>query len=149
MHSVALTNGSGFAVYEVLTVNPSAIESIEVPVSVSWPGSVPPSGTGEVAVDYAPLSAVVAANQEAAEPRFIDRNQFEALLTVGACETTEPPPPTQGAPTLTKASGDNQVVAGGEPVPQPLVVRLTQGGQPAAGRSLSVSVPAPGSQYVG
>jgi hypothetical protein len=95
--TVALTNGSGFAVYEVRNAHSSTTESIKVPVSVSWPGSLSVAGIGEVAVDFAPLSTVTQASQPAPEPRFIDVGSFNTLLTAAACGT-EPPPGTDPEP---------------------------------------------------
>jgi uncharacterized protein (TIGR03437 family) len=66
---VQLTNGSGFAVYEVVDSNPSAIESAQFPTFIAISSVTAPATAGET-VSFAPASTVMTASTNAPVPRF-------------------------------------------------------------------------------
>jgi hypothetical protein len=91
--SVSLSGGFGVAVYEVISSNPVALESIAFPVTVSWVADTtndrPAIGSGQVSVSFAPLSTVLTSSAGAPEPRFIDTNPSpRTIVTIARCTTT-------------------------------------------------------------
>jgi len=66
---VPLTNGAGYAVYEVVDTNPSVLESAQFPTFVSVPNASAAAVTQE-SISYAPVSTVVTASMSAPVPRF-------------------------------------------------------------------------------
>src|ERR1035437_8741480 len=66
---VLLTNGSGYAVYEVAAANPSTQETAQFPTFVSLPRSSPPAVAQET-IALAPVSSVITASATAPIPRF-------------------------------------------------------------------------------
>ncbi|MBV8818527.1 MAG: hypothetical protein JO022_09240, partial [Acidobacteriaceae bacterium] len=71
--TVAITNGSGVAIYEVLTSDNSALETATIPVTVVNVVTASLSNT-TVAVSFSPLSAVITADTVSPIPRFINSN---------------------------------------------------------------------------
>jgi hypothetical protein len=69
MSEVPLTNGSGYAVYEVADTSPILMESVQFPVFVSVPNATAPAVTEE-SLSYAPVSTVMSASMSAPVPRF-------------------------------------------------------------------------------
>ncbi|MGH9665290.1 MAG: IPT/TIG domain-containing protein [Bryobacteraceae bacterium] len=70
---IALSGGSGYAVYEVADSNPTVLETAQFPTFLGWPGS----GNGvsyqtNETVNLGPLSNVLNASALAPVPRFID-----------------------------------------------------------------------------
>jgi len=76
VNEVPLTNGSGYAVYEVADTNPVALESAQFPTFVSVPNATA-AAVAQEKISYAPVSAVMSASMTAPVPRF-----------------TAPPPPS-------------------------------------------------------
>ena len=66
---VPLTNGAGYAVYEVVDTNPSVIESAQFPTFVSVPNPAVAAATQEI-ISYAPVSGDRTASMSAPVPRF-------------------------------------------------------------------------------
>jgi uncharacterized protein (TIGR03437 family) len=66
---VPLTNGAGYAVYEVADTNPSVLESAQFPTFVSIPNVTAAAVTQE-SLSYAPVSTVMSASMSAPVPRF-------------------------------------------------------------------------------
>ncbi|MGA9628311.1 MAG: hypothetical protein WBQ65_27810 [Bryobacteraceae bacterium] len=66
---VPLTNGAGYAVYEVVDTNPGVLESAQFPTFVSVPNASAAAVTQE-SISYAPVSTVVSASMSAPVPRF-------------------------------------------------------------------------------
>jgi uncharacterized protein (TIGR03437 family) len=66
---VPLTNGAGYAVYEVVDTNPSVIESVQFPTFVSVPNLAVAAAAQEI-VSYAPVSGDRTASMSAPVPRF-------------------------------------------------------------------------------
>ena len=66
---VLLTNGSGYAVYEVAAANPSVQETAQFPTFISLPRSTPPAVAQET-IALAPVSSVTTASATAPVPRF-------------------------------------------------------------------------------
>ena len=90
---VSLSGGFGVAVYEVLHANPSALESINFPITVSWEADtandLPAIGEGQVSISFAPVSTVLVASTGAPEPRFIDTNPDpDTIVSISRCTTT-------------------------------------------------------------
>jgi len=95
---VALTNGSGTAVWEVLNTNPNTQETLKFAVFTTYVSNVaqnsPPPGTGTVNLSFAPTppaftaSSGAAASSSLSVPRFIaDPNAAKNILTVNICRT--------------------------------------------------------------
>lgn len=90
---VSLSGGFGVAVYEVLHANPSALENVNFPITVSWEADtandLPAIGSGQVSVSFAPVSTVLTSSLAAPEPRFIDTNPDpQTIVTISRCTTT-------------------------------------------------------------
>jgi len=68
-NAVPITNGAGYAVYEVVDANPTAIESAQIPNFFAIAPNSPPSTTTGT-VSLAPVSTVTAASTTAPIPRF-------------------------------------------------------------------------------
>jgi hypothetical protein len=90
---VSLSGGFGVAVYEVLHANPSALENVNFPITISWEADtandLPAIGSGQVSISFAPVSTVLEANTGAPEPRFIDTNPDpDTIVTISRCTTT-------------------------------------------------------------
>jgi uncharacterized protein (TIGR03437 family) len=66
---VPLTNGSGYAVYEVAAANPNARETAQFPTFISLPRFTPPAVAQET-IALAPVSTVTTASATAPMPRF-------------------------------------------------------------------------------
>ena len=66
---VQLTNGSGYAVYEVVDTNQGAIESAQFPTFIAISSVMAPATASET-VSFAPVSTVGAASTSAPVPRF-------------------------------------------------------------------------------
>ena len=69
MSEVPLTNGAGWAVYEVADTNPAVLESAQFPTFVSIPNATA-AAVAQESISYAPVSAVVSASMTAPVPRF-------------------------------------------------------------------------------
>src|ERR1035438_3341251 len=76
---VLLTNGAGYAVYEVAAANPSVQETAQFPTFVSLPRSTPPAVAQET-IALAPVSSVTTASATAPVPR------FAAVATQSDCQ---------------------------------------------------------------
>jgi uncharacterized protein (TIGR03437 family) len=66
---VPLTNGSGYAVYEVAAANPNVQETAQFPTFISLPRFTPPTVAQET-IALAPVSTVTTASATAPIPRF-------------------------------------------------------------------------------
>jgi len=88
---VAITAGAGVAVYEVMTSNPLAVESIDVPVVIAYTANTtansPGLGTATVTGSFAPLSTVTTQSTSAPVPRFADVPTSKTGFTINACST--------------------------------------------------------------
>ena len=69
MSEVPLTNGAGWAVYEVADTNPAVLESAQFPAFISVPGATA-AAVGQERLSYAPVSSVMSASMTAPVPRF-------------------------------------------------------------------------------
>jgi uncharacterized protein (TIGR03437 family) len=69
MSEVPLTNGAGWAVYEVADTNPAVLESAQFPAFVSVPNATA-AAVGMEGLSYAPVSTVMSASVSAPVPRF-------------------------------------------------------------------------------
>ena len=89
---VSVTNGSGYAVFEVVDANPSVQESAQFPTFLGLPrsgtgGSVE---TGET-ISFAPVSTVMTASASDAIPRFGFRNAPPDCSLIGDCGASYQP----------------------------------------------------------
>jgi uncharacterized protein (TIGR03437 family) len=66
---VPLTNGAGWAVYEVADTNPAVQESAQFPAFISVPNATA-AAVGQESLSYAPVSTVMSASISAPVPRF-------------------------------------------------------------------------------
>jgi len=88
---IALSNGSGAAVWEVVVANPFQVQDFEVAVSVAYAANtssnLPGLGTASVAGSFAPLSTVTTASTSNLQPRFADSSTARTLFNVNDCST--------------------------------------------------------------
>jgi len=82
--SVPLTNGAGYAIYEVIDGNLSTIESVQFPTFIGL-SSVTAAAVAQETVSYAPVSSVSAASQTAPVPRFGASQPASDCSIVGDC----------------------------------------------------------------
>jgi len=82
---VALTNGSGYAVYEVADANPSLIENAQFPTFLGLGRVTVPSVAYE-SISLAPVSTVTAASPSAPLPRFGATDPASDCNIVGDCQ---------------------------------------------------------------
>jgi len=91
MAPVTLSGGSGTAVWEVMQADPVAVETILLPVALSFTANtgsnLPGLGTATVNLSFAPLSTVTTASSSAPIPRFADTSTSRTLAIVNACTT--------------------------------------------------------------
>jgi len=87
---VALTNGAGYAVYEVAASNSSMQEAVQFPTFISLPRFTPPS-VADASVTLAPVSAVTTASITAPIPRFAAVKTISDCTLYGDCPV--PPAP--------------------------------------------------------
>jgi hypothetical protein len=90
--NVPLSGGAGSAVWEVLTSNPIAVESVSFGIVVAYSanpaGDSPAVGTGTVSGNFAPISGTATMSQTAPRPRFADLPQSGTLVNISKCITT-------------------------------------------------------------
>ncbi len=88
---VAITGGSGIAVYEVMNSNPQASENIDVPVVAAYTANtstnVPGLGTATVTGSFAPISTVTTQSSSAPLPRFASVPTAKTGFTINSCST--------------------------------------------------------------
>jgi uncharacterized protein (TIGR03437 family) len=112
---VALSNGSGYAVYEVAAANPNAQESAQFPTFVVLPRLTPPAVAQET-IALAPVSTVTTASATAPIPRFTAVQVPNDCKLVGGCKPPVVVPPkllVEGTPIHISA------VAGGGAMTSP------------------------------
>jgi uncharacterized protein (TIGR03437 family) len=81
---VALTNGSGYAVYEVAAANPNVLESAQFPTFIALPRVTAPAIAQET-IALAPVSSVVTASATAPIPRFAAVTVQNDCKVLGDC----------------------------------------------------------------
>ena len=122
-HAVPLTNGAGYAVYEVVDANPSATESAQIPNFFAIPANSPPS-TSNGSLSLAPVSTVGSASTSAPIPRFVAVTPPSDCTAVGDCNASYYPQ-LQVTATPMQATA----VAGGKKVGLGnITIRDTKGG---------------------
>jgi uncharacterized protein (TIGR03437 family) len=84
VEQVPLTNGSGYAVYEVSDANPNALESAQFPTFIAIARVTAPATASET-VSFAPKSTVIAASATAPVPRFAAGVPPNDCSLVGDC----------------------------------------------------------------
>ena len=120
---VPLTNGSGYAVYEVVDANPSAIESAQIPNFFALPPNSPPS-TSNGSLSLAPVSTVATASTTAPIPRFVAVMPPSDCAAVGDCNASYYP-----QLQVTATPFEATAVSGGKPVAAGnITIRDTRGG---------------------
>jgi uncharacterized protein (TIGR03437 family) len=82
---VPLTNGAGYAVYEVADTNPVVLESAQFPTFVSIPGATA-AAVGQEKMSYAPVSTVMSASMTEPIPRFIATTPPSDCSVLGDCQ---------------------------------------------------------------
>jgi uncharacterized protein (TIGR03437 family) len=85
VNEVPLTNGAGYAVYEVADNNPVVLESAQFPTFVSVPGASG-AAVGQEKLSYAPVSSVVSASMTAPIPRFTAPTPPSDCTVLGDCQ---------------------------------------------------------------
>jgi uncharacterized protein (TIGR03437 family) len=120
---VPLTNGAGYAVYEVVDANPSTIENAQIPNFFALPPNSPPS-TSNGSLSLAPVSTVATASTTAPIPRFVAVTPPSDCAAVGDCNASYYPQLQVTATPLqvTAVSGGKKAAAGN------ITIRDTRGG---------------------
>ena len=81
---VALSNGAGYAVYEVAAANPNTLESAQFPTFIALPRVTAPAIAQET-IALAPLSTVATASATAPIPRFTSVTVQNDCKVLGDC----------------------------------------------------------------
>jgi uncharacterized protein (TIGR03437 family) len=89
---VLLSNGAGYAVYEVADSNPNVQETAQFPTFISLPRQTPPAVAQE-SIALAPVSAVSTASATAPVPRFAAVEMRSDCSLLGDCGTPFVPVP--------------------------------------------------------
>lgn len=84
---VPLTNGAGYAVYEVVAANPSATESAQIPNFFAIAPNTPPA-TANGSLSLAPVSTVASASTTAPIPRFVAVTPPSDCTAIGDCSAS-------------------------------------------------------------
>ncbi len=88
---IALNNGAGTAVWEVMNADPLTGQTYEFGIGVSYvantSNNLPGLGSATVAGSFAPLSTVTTASSSAPIPRFADTSTARTIFTISACTT--------------------------------------------------------------
>ena len=88
---IALNNGAGMAVWEVLQADPLTSQTYEFGIGVSYvantSNNLPGLGSATVAGNFAPLSTVTTQSASAPLPRFADTSSARTIFTISACTT--------------------------------------------------------------
>lgn len=121
--SVPLTNGSGYAVYEVVDANLSAIESVQFPTFIGL-SSVTAAAVAQETVSYAPVSSVSTASQTAPVPRFAASQPASDCGAVGDCQAGYFPE----LQVATTTAFQTTVTAGGPTTEVPGLIYIHNGG---------------------
>jgi uncharacterized protein (TIGR03437 family) len=83
--AVPLANGAGFAVYQVVDANSSAVESAQFPTFIALPNVTAPAVAQE-RISFAPVSTVLTASATAPVPRFEASSPPSDCTIVGDCQ---------------------------------------------------------------
>lgn len=124
--TLTLTNGAGYAVYEVIDANNAVLEDAQFPTFIGLASVAAPANAQE-SVSFAPVSSVMAASQTAAVPRFVATVPASDCSLVGDCSAGYMPKlsvMTQGGPF-------QQTVIAGQAtteIPGQILVHNTGGG---------------------
>jgi len=110
---VPLTNGAGYAVYEVVAADQSATESAQIPNFFAIPANSPPSSSNG-SVSLAPVSTVASASTTAPIPRFVAVTPPSDCTAEGDCNASYYPllQVTASPLVTTKVAGAPQSAAG-------------------------------------
>ena len=110
---VSLTNGAGYAVYEVVDANPSARESVQIPSFFGVPANMPPA-VANLSVSLAPVSTVTTASTTAPIPRFAAVQPPSDCAALGDCNASYFPQLRVTAQPIqvTAVAGGKRVAAG-------------------------------------
>jgi uncharacterized protein (TIGR03437 family) len=112
VHPVLLTNGAGYAVYEVVDANPSATETAQIPNFFAVaPHSAPATANGSLSL--APVSTVTPASATAPIPRFAPVTPPSDCGVIGDCNASYFP---HLAVTATSTPLVGTAVAGGKQI---------------------------------
>ncbi len=119
---VALTNGSGVVVYEVVDANPAVPESVQFPSFVGIASTAAATVATET-VSFAPVSTIASASTSAPVPRFAAVTPASDCTSVGDCDASYfPKLSVFPNPVLLTA------IAGGAMTSQPGYVPVQNGG---------------------
>ncbi|HET8548974.1 MAG TPA: hypothetical protein VFL57_13250, partial [Bryobacteraceae bacterium] len=84
---VTVTGGAAALVYEVVSSDPTVIETIDIPVTVAFAPAAAGLGTANAILSFAPVSSVITASQTAPIPRFADVTTSSSAFTINPCRT--------------------------------------------------------------
>jgi hypothetical protein len=86
---LAVIGTTAVATYEIFYADAAVQETIDLPVTVAFvsntASNLPGTGTGKVAVNFAPLSSVATASASAPVPRFCQPYTAQTLFTIAPC----------------------------------------------------------------
>lgn len=96
---IPIVNGIATMVYEVLKADPNTLESVDIPITVSYGANAAAFPTATVTGALAALSTVGTADLTAPDPRFNNQIQLTVTAPVSsfAITTTSLPPATAGS----------------------------------------------------
>jgi len=109
---VPLTGGAGYAVYEVVDANPSAIDSAQIPAFFAIAPNTPPTATSG-SLSLAPVSTIGSASTSAPVPRFVAVTPPSDCTAEGDCNAAYYP---QLQVTATATPLQATALAGGKKV---------------------------------
>jgi hypothetical protein len=88
---IPVTGNSAFVVYEVVTCDPFAQESVKVPITVGFKSDtvndLPAIGIMQSGASFAPVSTVTTASTTAPRPRFVDTTAYKSVFQITRCIT--------------------------------------------------------------
>ncbi len=88
---VPIINGTGLAVWEIVSANPTAVEEVNFGLLFSWvantASNLPSLGTATVNGSLAPLSTAAPTSAIAPIPRFADVSTSRAMFSINPCRT--------------------------------------------------------------
>lgn len=124
--TITLSNGAGYAVYEVMDANNSILEDAQFPTFIGLTSVTAPASAQE-SVSFAPVSAVMSASQTAPVPRFVATAPANDCSLVGDCSAGYMP----ALSVMTQGGPFQQTVVAGQTtteIPGQILVHNTGGG---------------------
>jgi hypothetical protein len=84
---ITVTGGAATFVYEVVSSDPTIVETVDIPIIAAFASSAASLGTANIVGSFAPISTVVTASSSAPVPRFADVTTSSGAFTINPCRT--------------------------------------------------------------